>query len=100
VTDNAGARSTLSRVVSVTNPNAVIALYTRADKDKGRGYVALSWEGAQSASVDVHRDGAKLGTWPYQSTYTDSLGRATGTFTYKVCEAGTTRCSAASSARL
>jgi subtilisin family serine protease len=97
VTDDAGARATLSRVVTVTNPGAAITLSTRAYKEKGRAYVSLAWGGAQGASVDIYRNGARIRTWPNQSTYTDALDRASGTFTYKLCEAGTTRCSAASS---
>jgi subtilisin family serine protease len=52
----------------------------------------LSWTGGAS-SVDVFRDGGRIATVTGTS-YTDNLGRTTGTNTYKVCNAGTSTCSA------
>ncbi len=52
----------------------------------------LSWTGGAS-SVDVFRNGAFVQTVA-GTTFTDNLGRTSGTNTYKVCNAGTTTCSA------
>jgi hypothetical protein len=44
--------------------------------------------------VDVYRNGAKVASSVAGSSYTDSLGKVTGSFTHQVCAAGsTTTCS-------
>ena len=58
-----------------------------------KAYADLAWSGAAGASVDVYRNDVLLTTTPNDSAYTDSLGRVTGTYVYKVCEAGTDICS-------
>lgn len=72
---------------------AAISLTARGYKVRGSASVDLSWTGASSTSVDVFRNGSKVTTTPNDGAYTDSLGKISGTFTYKVCEAGTTTCS-------
>src|SRR6184192_397665 len=54
----------------------------------------LKWRGATSANVDVYRDGVVIATTPNDGLYDDSTG-TTGqaSFTYQVCEAGTSTCS-------
>jgi endonuclease/exonuclease/phosphatase family metal-dependent hydrolase len=74
-----------------------IALGTRGYKTRGVAYVDLTWTGATSTSVDVYRNGAKVTTTANDGAHTDSLGKVSGTFTYKVCEAATTTCSNESS---
>ncbi|HEY0156520.1 MAG TPA: M36 family metallopeptidase [Thermoanaerobaculia bacterium] len=54
----------------------------------------LSWSGATGTNVDVYRNGAKVTTTANDGAHQDSLAKGTkGTFTYKVCNAGTTTCS-------
>lgn len=63
---------------------------------KVRGYqnVDLSWSGANGSSVDVYRDGAKIATTANDGAYTDSLNvKGTASYTYQVCEAGSSTCS-------
>jgi hypothetical protein len=56
--------------------------------------VDLFWTGATSASVDIYRNGVLIATALNTDGYTDSTGqKGNGTFTYKVCEAGTQNCS-------
>ena len=75
-------------------PAGSITLATRGYKTKGVPKVDLTWSGATSTSVDVFRNGGKLTTTGNDGAYTDTLTKGTnGTFTYKVCEAGTTTCS-------
>ena len=64
-------------------------------KVKGLQKVDLSWSGATSTNVDVFRDGAKIATIPANDgAYTDNIDKkGGGTYTYKVCEAGTSTCS-------
>ncbi len=52
----------------------------------------LAWTNATS-SVDVFRNNTQIATVTGTS-YTDNLGRGTGSNTYRVCNAGTTTCSA------
>lgn len=54
----------------------------------------LFWVGATSANLDIYRDGVLIATVPNTGNYTDSTGqKGNGTFTYKVCDAGTQNCS-------
>ena len=42
----------------------------------------------------MFRDGAKISTTANNGAYTDNIGKkGGGSYTYKVCEAGTTTCS-------
>ena len=56
--------------------------------------VLLTWSGMSSNRADVFRNGGRVATVRNNGAYTDRLGRhAHGTYTYRVCEAGTTNCS-------
>ena len=71
-----------------------ISLATRGRKARGNGYVDLSWGGATSSLVDVFRNGAPLASTANDGAYTDGpLGKGGGTYTYKVCEQGSSVCS-------
>jgi hypothetical protein len=57
--------------------------------------VRLAWTGMSSNSTDVFRNGRRVATVSNSGAYTDRLGRhAHGTYTYRVCAAGTSTCSA------
>jgi subtilisin family serine protease len=77
----------------LTPPPSAITLNASGSKVKGVQRVNLSWSGATTASVDVWRNGVKATTTANDGAHTDSLGKGTGSYTYKVCEAGTTTCS-------
>ena len=95
-TDSAG--TTASDQVSVTvsggssNP---IALTANGYKIKGRQKADLEWSSATSAQVDIFRDGALIATVPNEEgTYTDDINeRGSGSYSYQVCETGTSICS-------
>ena len=57
--------------------------------------VDLFWSGLSSGAVDIYRNGVLIVTVPAQSGfYTDHINRnGRGTYTYRVCEAGTGNCS-------
>jgi subtilisin family serine protease len=94
VTDAAGLTATAQRSANPANPPAAISLTTRGYKVKGLQRVDLSWSGATSTSVDVFRSGARIVTTANDGAHTDNVNRkGSATYTYKVCEAGTTRCS-------
>ncbi|MBI4464308.1 MAG: S8 family serine peptidase [Acidobacteria bacterium] len=63
-------------------------------KVKGLQKADLAWTGATSATVDVFRNNANITTTVNDGAYTDNINqRGGGSYTYKVCEAGTTTCS-------
>ena len=50
--------------------------------------------GATSSNVDIYRNGVVIVTTLTDRFYTDSLGsRGPGTYTYRVCNAGSQACS-------
>ena len=59
---------------------------------KGKNKVDLSWSGASTSSVDIYRNGSLATTTANDGAYTDSF-RTSGSFTYKVCDQGTSNCS-------
>jgi len=72
-----------------------ITLSARGYKVQGQQTVDLSWNGAASNNIDIYRNGVLIGTVPnIPGFYTDHIGaRGKGTYTYRVCEAGTQNCS-------
>ncbi len=57
--------------------------------------VDLFWNGVTTANVDIYRNGVLIATVPNGGGfYTDHINRTgRGTYTYRVCEAGTGNCS-------
>ena len=96
-TDDAGATGSASVSVTVSNGDSStsITLETSAKKVKGVMSATLTWAGATGSSVEVWRNGSKLpSATANDGSYTDTMGKGSGTFTYKVCEVGSlTACS-------
>ncbi|PYV67664.1 MAG: hypothetical protein DMG96_38645 [Acidobacteria bacterium] len=69
-----------------------IVLTATAHRVNGRKVVNLTWTGANTTFVDIGRNGVVIARVQNTGSYTDVLPHH-GTFTYKVCEAGTTNCS-------
>ena len=94
VTDNDGATDTDTVVVTVIEGGGGISLTATGYKVRGLPKVDLKWVGATSANVDIYRDGASLTSTENDGFYTDDLNeRGGGSYTYEVCEAGTSVCS-------
>jgi hypothetical protein len=56
--------------------------------------MTLTWSGASGSRVDVYRDGDFRKTTENDRYYVNSRDtRRSVTYTYKVCERGTSRCS-------
>ena len=70
-----------------------IVLTVSGSKQKGSATASLGWTGATASSVDVYRNGALFTTTANDGAHVDTIGKVSGTFTYKVCDAGTTTCS-------
>lgn len=78
-------------------PTGNFTLATSGFKVKGAQQVTLTWSGATTSTVDVRRDGVVITTTSNDGDHTDNIGAKGGaTYTYTVCEAGTTTCSNAS----
>ena len=78
-------------------PPVVITIGLNRSKVKGVAQVNLTWSGATSSNVDIQRNGTVVTTTPNDGAHTDILGKVSGTFSYRVCNAGTTTCSAVAS---
>lgn len=84
-------------VLGTTPPPPTISLSVRGYKVKGNARVDLTWSGASGANIDVQRNGVVVIATPNDGAHTDVLGKVNGTFTYRVCNTGTTTCSNAAS---
>jgi subtilisin family serine protease len=94
VTDNGGATGISSQSVTVAAPSSGITLGASARKVKGVKNVDLTWTGASTTNVDVFRNNAYITTTVNDGAHTDVINtKGGGTYTYRVCEAGTTTCS-------
>jgi subtilisin family serine protease len=75
-------------------PVTGFSLSATGRKVKGVQHVDLTWSGTTASGVDVFRNGAKVATTANDGAHTDNIGaKGGGSYTYKVCEAGTTTCS-------
>jgi hypothetical protein len=89
---DASASNTASATTPVAPPPPAISLSANGYKDRGVHVVDLDWSGA-SGAVEVRRDGAVVATTS-ASSYTDNTGNKGGrTYSYQVCESGTSNCS-------
>ncbi len=95
VTDDDGATGGDSQDVSVsTSSGEGIALSATGYKVRGLQKADLTWSGATSTDVDVVRDGSVITTTANDGFHTDDIDqRGGGSYTYRVCEAGTSTCS-------
>ena len=92
IAPGSGSPNLLLYTGSAPPPPSITLTVTGKTTPLGVHNATLTWTGATSASVDVFRNGAGPVTTANDGSATDkNLG--TGTFTYKVCEMGTTICS-------
>lgn len=63
-------------------------------KVKGKHTIDLTWANVDGGSVDIYRNGSFLTTTANDGSYTDATGNKGGntSYTYEVCEAGTSTC--------
>ena len=92
---NASGNSAFSNTDSATtDAGPAISLTLNGYKIKGRHTIDLSWSGATTANVDIHRDGAFLETVSNTGAYTDATSNKGGrTYDYQLCEVGSANCS-------
>lgn len=98
VTDDDGATNSSSESVTVEAPPVEepggITLSASGYKVKGRHRADLTWDGATSSNVDIKLGGTTIATTANDGAYTwTSNNRGGGSYTFQVCEAGTSTCS-------
>jgi hypothetical protein len=94
--DSGGLTGSASVTITVTEPGggATVTLTATGYKVKGAQHVDLVWSGATSSTVDIFRNGVKIVTTANDGAQTDAIGaKGGGSYTYRVCEAGTATCS-------
>lgn len=75
-------------------PSEGISLSATGYKVKGLQRVDLTWSGATSTNVDVYRDAVRIVITANDGAYTDQINRrGGGSYSYQVCNAGTSTCS-------
>ena len=75
-------------------PPSDITLMAKGFTLGGKQVVDLEWTGAAGTTVDIYRNGDLIDTTANDGTYRDTIGRGiTGSYTYLVCEIGTSTCS-------
>jgi len=91
VTDDSGETGIASASVTVTPWNLTVT----GKKVKGTNYAYLVWNASATpaALVDVYRNGSWWARTDNDGSWSESLGKSRGSFTYRVCPAGDTRCS-------
>ncbi|BAL26401.1 S8 family serine peptidase [Azoarcus sp. KH32C] len=92
-------RVNAARALTADNPPpppATITLTASGYKVKGLQKADLKWSGATSTYVDIRRNSVVISSpgEPNDGAYTDAINKnGSGSYTYKVCEAGTSNCS-------
>lgn len=70
------------------------SLSASSSRERNTLTVNLSWNNGSGGSVDVYRSSSVIATAANDGGYTDSVRvKKSGSFTYKVCNAGTAECS-------
>jgi len=94
VTDDDSAGSSDTQSVTVTGGTSGISLSARGYKVKGQQKADLTWSGAAGGSVDVYRNGSFMINTANDGLHTDDINnKGGGSYSYKVCNAGTATCS-------
>jgi hypothetical protein len=76
------------------SPSVPFTLSAAGRKVGGINTVRLTWSGANSANINVYRDGVVIATTANDGRYIDSTGdTGRARYTYQVCEVGTFTCS-------
>jgi len=94
LTDENSINDASTTDVTVSEAGGEITL-TASDKVNRRWIIVdLQWSGATSSNVDIFRNGVFLSTTSNDGAYSDKINnQGGGSFTYKVCEEGTSTCS-------
>ncbi|MDT8320162.1 MAG: fibronectin type III domain-containing protein [Xanthomonadales bacterium] len=79
---------------ATTDPAPAISLEVTGYKVKGQHYADLNWSGVAGDTVEIYRDESVVASTSNDGAYTDAIGSKGGaTYSYRVCEAGSSACS-------
>jgi hypothetical protein len=93
-TNGAGTSGYSNTASATTQAATSVQLTVTGYKVKGLQKADLTWIGATLANVDVYRNNVQIITTANDGAYTDDINnRGGGSYTYRVCEAGTSICS-------
>ena len=94
VTDS-GSKSGSDSISVTVNVAGAITLSANGRKVRGKHTIDLTWSGASGANSDIYRNGTLITTTPNDGAYTDATGNKGGSasYTYELCESGTSTCS-------
>jgi hypothetical protein len=94
VTDSGNLEATAWITVTITQtpPPSGITLTVTTRRVRGDRFADLVWNGATSA-VDVYRNNSIVVTTANDGAYTDQAPKGGNSFTYRVCNTGTSTCS-------
>jgi hypothetical protein len=85
---------TSSTTTTTTPTTSTIALSATGSRVKNTATVSLRWSGATASQVSVYRNGSLLMTTANDGSQADTIkGKASATYTYQLCNAGTSTCS-------
>jgi hypothetical protein len=97
VTDREGLYGFASVTVTVTSstpPPPDLWLSAEGETLRNARQVTLTWGGAASAQVDIYRDGKRIAIVANSGAHIDQIpGKASKSYAYQVCEAGSAACS-------
>lgn len=83
-TTTAATTTTTAPPPTTTTGPVSITLSAVGRRQGQKRFADLTWSGATAPDVEIRRDGAVIATTPNDGAYTDSLGRVTGTYRYRV----------------
>jgi len=93
-TSGAGDSGYSNTASATTQAASGIQLAVKGYKIKGVQHADLGWSGATSVNVDVYRNDVLIITTANDGVHTDVINnKGGGSYTYRVCEAGTSTCS-------
>ncbi len=79
---------------TTTTTTSTISLSASGSRVKNTATISLRWSGATASQVNVYRNGSLLMTTANDGSAADTIkGKASGTYTYQTCNAGTSTCS-------
>ncbi|WP_105188924.1 S8 family serine peptidase [Pseudoalteromonas sp. T1lg48] len=95
VSDDDGAEHSITKDVTVTEAvtEPTIVLQGSASTDGNRVVASLTWTSPTKVTVDVYRDGALVSSGVRKESYSERFNSTATSFTYQVCETGTSNCS-------
>lgn len=91
--DDALGAEAVYAITSPPPPPPTVTLTATGAKVKANQRVDLAWTSGVWTSTAIYRNSTVVWTLSSGATYTDWPGKGSGSYTYKVCSAGTTTCS-------